>query len=141
MIDDQADVPNRRLRTVRFRRWLSVLVLGYFMALFVGTHIPRVPQGLTPGLSDKHLHFLAYGGLAFLIAARRSCSRRMTWRHYAILWLIIAAYGALDELLQIPVGRDAEVADWLMDIAGAAAGLLACEFLTRWVSSRSFAKP
>jgi VanZ family protein len=140
-MDNHADAENRRSPTVRIRRWLSLLVLGYFIALFVGTHIPRVPQGLTPGLSDKHLHFLAYGGLALLIAARSSFSRRMTWRHHALLWLIIAGYGALDELLQIPVGRDAEVADWLMDIAGAATGLLACAFFTRWVSSRSFAKP
>jgi VanZ family protein len=117
---------------VRLRRWLSLLVLGYFIALFVGTHIPRVPQGLPPGLSDKHLHFLAYAGLAFLIAARRSCSHRMTWRHHALLWLIIAGYGAFDELLQIPVGRDADIADWLMDIAGAALGLLACATVVRW---------
>ena len=132
-MDNHADAENRRSPAVRLRRWLSLLVLGYFIALFVGTHIPQVPQGLTPGLSDKPLHFLAYGGLAFLIAARWSCSRRMTGRHHVLLWLIIAGYGALDELLQIPVGRNAEFADWVMDISGATTGLLASAIVVRWV--------
>ena len=32
-----------------------------------------------------------------------------------------AAYGVFDELTQIPVGRDAEVLDWLADVSGSAA--------------------
>lgn len=135
-MDDNADAEYRRRTLVRLRRWLSLLALGYFVALFAGTHVPRVPTGLTPGLSDKHLHFLAYGGLAFLLAARLSCNCPMTWRHNVILWLVIAGYGAIDEVLQIPVGRDAEFADWLMDIAGSATGLLACAIIVRAIERR-----
>jgi VanZ family protein len=37
----------------------------------------------------------------------------------------LAVYGALDELTQIPVGRYADVYDWLADCAGALAGVAA----------------
>jgi VanZ family protein len=36
----------------------------------------------------------------------------------------VAILGAIDELTQIPVGRDCSFWDWTADISGAAAGLL-----------------
>jgi VanZ family protein len=122
--------------SARLRRWLSLAALGYFVAMFWGTHTPKPPPSLTEGFSDKHLHFVAYGGLAFLVAARLGCSRALTRRHYVRLWLAVATYGALDELLQIPVGRDADVVDWLMDVTGAAMGLAAVALVGRWLRSR-----
>lgn len=122
--------------SARLLRWLTLAALSYFVAMFWGTHTPKPPPSLTEGFSDKHLHFVAYGGLAFLIAARLGCSRTLTRRHYVRLWLAVAAYGALDELLQIPVGRDADVADWLMDVTGSAVGLATFAVAERWLRKR-----
>ena len=51
--------------------------------------------------------------------------------------IAIALYGAADELLQIPVGRQAEFADWIADMAGAATGIATTALLTapRWVAA------
>jgi VanZ family protein len=38
-------------------------------------------------------------------------------------WLVLACYGAFDELTQLLVNRNADVMDWLADIAGSALGL------------------
>lgn len=135
-MDETANTERRRPAAVRLRRWLSLLILAYFAALFWGTHTRKPPRIVSEGVSDKYLHFLAYGGLAFLVASRLACNRRPTWRRHAKLWLVIAVYGVLDEFLQIPVGRDAEFADWLMDATGAATGLLACAIIVSWLERR-----
>lgn len=94
----------------------------YWLALAIGTHIPvdNVPN--VPA-SDKALHFGAYFGLAVLVnAALLVCGRNQSW-----LTVIIglAFYGAVDEWLQIPVGRSCEFADWVADVAGVIAGTAA----------------
>jgi hypothetical protein len=135
-MDVMGDNAGVRSTASRLRPWLSLAAIGYFVALFIGTHMPRLPTGISAGLSDKHLHFLAYGGLAFLLAARAACSRPVTARILVKLWLLLGVYGALDELLQIPVGRDAEILDWVMDVTGAASGLLACAITVWWFEQR-----
>jgi VanZ family protein len=100
-------------------RTMNLVLAVYWVALFVGTHVPVPPDIVQLAGSDKTLHFLAYLGLSLLIAV---CVRP---RGRTYLWLLLglAAYGAIDELLQIPVRRSADVVDWLADVAGAAAGL------------------
>jgi VanZ family protein len=100
-------------------RTTNLVLAVYWVALFVGTHVPVPPDIVQLAGSDKTLHFLAYLGLSLLIAV---CVRPQAWSY---LWLLLglSVYGALDELLQIPVNRSAEAADWLADVAGAAAGL------------------
>ncbi|MCA9120239.1 MAG: VanZ family protein [Planctomycetaceae bacterium] len=96
----------------------------YWLAIFVGTHIPQGVRGLGR-INDKLLHFGAYAGLAFLLAAALSTLRV---RHGTLLLpLIVAAvYGCIDELSQIAVpGRRAEFADWAADIFGAGVGVFA----------------
>lgn len=106
-------------------RIVSLGTLGvYWLVIFIGTHMPQGVQGLGR-FNDKFLHFGAYAGLAFLLAAALTTLRV---RHGAVrLPLIISAvYGCLDELSQIPVpGRHAEFLDWVADVAGAGFGVLA----------------
>ena len=49
---------------------------------------------------------------------------RRSLRHLLKLYALILAYAAVDEWLQIPVGRTAEWGDWLADAVGALTGLL-----------------
>jgi VanZ family protein len=75
-------------------------------------------------INDKLLHFGAYAGLAFLLAAALATLRV---RHGTLLLplTVAAAYGCVDELSQMAVpGRHAEVADWAADVFGAGAGVL-----------------
>lgn len=105
----------------RFRRWIAAALIGYWILIFTLTHVPVHTEGL-PRHSDKLAHILMYSGLGFLLAAwfylRGSCG----WRLFAIVIAIASGYGILDELLQIPVGRHADIIDWLADTVGALVG-------------------
>ena len=109
------------------RKWLTVLLFLYWTAMFVGTHIPKVPKELDLPGGDKSQHFTAYGGLAFLLSlffVLRRAGEVATWKKSALrVFGIAAIYGAFDEITQIPVGRHADVLDWCADIAGAAIGI------------------
>lgn len=103
---------------------IRIGLVVYWVGLFVGTHVPTVPTGVA-AVNDKLLHYLAYGGLAFLLAADGGARGRFSWRRAALLLGGIACYGILDELLQIPVDRTADVHDWIADVLGAVCGLTA----------------
>jgi VanZ family protein len=91
--------------------------------MFVATHYPR-PEQITPQVSDKLLHFAAYGVLALLCVAALLARRALrAWDPWVLLG-VLAVYGALDELLQIPVNRHCDLQDWIADMGGAAAVLV-----------------
>jgi VanZ family protein len=75
-----------------------------------------------PG-GDKWQHTAAFAGLAWLLAARCSFRKPLTWKRALEIAAVVIAYGAIDELTQIPVGRDAEFRDWLADGLGTLIGL------------------
>ena len=113
---------------MKFNRFLiTALVLGlaaYWLALFVGTHVP-LPVVKSIGRSDKLLHWASYTGLSFLLTTVVSLRHSLTWRTCLIVALGLAAYAALDELLQIPIpGRHADVWDWGADVGGVFCGLV-----------------
>lgn len=101
---------------------LAVLLAGYGVAMFVGTHIPKVPVPL-PGQSDKLVHLTAYGGLAVLLMAWQCSRRRVGLTRLLVMWLLLAGYGAFDEITQPFVGRVCDLHDWLSDLTGSAIGL------------------
>ena len=111
-------------RQARKRRVAAAVLAGYWIVLFIGTHIPQPELVLPENTSDKLLHFAAYFGLAFLLAMFRSTKRVLTLRDCIVTWAVVAAFAAFDELSQMPVGRDADVLDWLTDMSGAAAGMV-----------------
>ncbi len=116
-----------RLVNLLFRYSGAVLAI-YWVALFIGTHIPQLPN-VAPDVPyfDKVLHFSAYAGLAFLLAAAFTMRLSMSARRYVAIFVGLSLYGALDELIQaIPgLGRQADVMDWLADLSGVTCGLLA----------------
>lgn len=114
----------------RSLRWLAArartLAIAYFSLLFAATHWP-LPPGAIPQGADKLYHFGAYGLLAFLVLAgwELSIKQRLEPKHFFAVWLAGAAYGVVDELTQIPVGRSADPRDWLADVVGVVCGVAA----------------
>jgi len=104
-------------------RIAKILLLVYWLAMFVGTHIPRSVTPPGPSGFDKLLHLAGFGGLAWLLAWTVSRHRRLPIARLIGLFCVVAAYGVVDELTQIPVGRDGSVYDWLADLMGGAAGI------------------
>jgi len=85
-------------------------------------------------LSDKLLHFLAYGlfGVFNLRAFHGGFRRPVLWATVAALALT-AGFGALEEWRQSGISfREASWQDWVADLAGGAAGWL----LLWWVAAR-----
>lgn len=93
--------------------WMLVLLLG------AGSLSPSVPSAAAL-VTDKVLHFGAYGALAFLFAGALG---RRHWKRIALGLLL---FGASLELLQqlLTETRMAEVLDLAANAAGIAAGLL-----------------
>jgi VanZ family protein len=124
--------PQWRFWKKAWRRVLLAVLLLYWGALFASTHIP-LPE-TDSQFNDKLAHLVAYGILAFLLAWLAS-HKLGSLPLAALVMSVVAVYGLLDELLQIPVSsRTADPWDWVADVAGAACGLvffLACQFVTR----------
>ena len=126
-------------------RIVSLGTLGvYWIAIFVGNHLPHGVRGLGK-VNDKLLHFGAYAGLAFLLAAALTTIRLR--RGVFLLPLGVAAiYACVDELSQMAVpGRQADVADWVADVFGAGLGVFAFGVLSlamaRCFASSAAAQP
>jgi VanZ family protein len=108
-------------RSAFFRRLSLVLLTLYWAALFLGTHLPRMS---IPGGSDKLAHFLAFAGLAYLLAWFVASLHPTRGAILTVLWVVIL-YAALDELTQLLIPtRHGDVADWWADVAGGLSGLL-----------------
>jgi VanZ family protein len=107
---------NDRPRRIPLLVWSVTGV--YWIGMFIITHLPpsRLPQ---TRMDDKIQHFIAYAVLAALLMLSlrftNLSSRSTAW------WTIgvCLVYAAIDELLQIPVGRTCSFADWLADATGA----------------------
>jgi VanZ family protein len=93
-----------------------------------------VPGSDVPGRFGYWAHFIEYavlgGALSFALRAR-------TPLQLAAAIGIAALYGITDEFHQVFVpGRDADPLDWLVDVAGAAAGALTVFAAMRRAASR-----
>jgi VanZ family protein len=111
-------------------RWLAQRrgLLGIiWVTLVIMTHIP-VPQAVQGlGVSDKLIHLVGYFPLGLLLPVCRVPGCETWWR----CLIVIAIYGILDELFQIPVGRTASVLDWIADVLGILLGLMVSRMLTK----------
>jgi VanZ family protein len=123
----------------RHRRQLvawSQAALGiYWAALLIATHLPA-ETALLPGHTvDKIYHVLAYAVLSGLLATVwQLAGGHLMRRQLVIVWLVVVLYGAVDEITQIPVGREASLLDWLADAAGAACGIVVFVWLRKWLT-------
>jgi len=116
---------SKRSRVRGRLRLVTALMLGYWCLLFIATHVP-LPAVKAIGANDKLIHFAGYATLAFLAAWALSQKSALTWKGYLTVWLVVALYGVVDELLQmIPMlHRSADRQDWYADILGAACALI-----------------
>ncbi len=114
-----------RIKYIRSAVYVSLA--AFWLLLFVLTTLPgsSLPHFK---INDKVLHFASY----FILSVLLNCSLRLqnkypAARKYSVLitLIITALYGMLDELHQelIP-GREADIKDWIADMAGATLGML-----------------
>ena len=117
----------------RVAQVLAAGSLAYTAVLVFLTHYPKPQELLGEDLPpDKMLHFLAYGVLGFLVTTAVVARGRWSWRAAAITGVALAAFAALDELTQPWFGRAAEPLDWVWDLVGILAGVVAVAAV-RWL--------
>ena len=110
-----------------FRRLLPLLVFlagGYWLAMFVLTHVPSVEL---PDINyiDKVYHAAGYAVLAFALSGVFTLWRGYDQRMLLLVWIVVATYAAIDEYTQqFVLNRSSDKFDFLADIVGAALGLL-----------------
>lgn len=130
---------NKPAAIPRWRRQVTVLVaialVLYWPLAFLATHIPAkdLPRSDLP--LDKLFHFGSFGLISFLLTGGLALWRGWIWKWVPVAIAVSAAYGVVDELTQIPFGRQADVRDWVADVLGAIAGAvvagIACEVVHR----------
>jgi VanZ family protein len=103
---------------VVLRRFIVFALLLYWAFALTMTHLPKPPP-IGPPVSDKLIHFLAYGLLTGLLFLAFWLSRPNMRFMPLIMLGIIVAYAAFDELTQPIFNRDAEFGDFLADSAAA----------------------
>lgn len=98
-----------------------IALVGYWLALFTGTHLPKVPDVL-PILNDKSKHFIGYFGLTILLCYVGTSSNLVP--RFGRVAVIALAYGIFDELTQSFVpGRFTEFYDFVADACGIACAI------------------
>ena len=114
--------------TINGLRIAIVALAGYWVLLFIGTHLP--PNELLSQLrmNDKVIHGCAFAGLAFLLAWAIPTDMSKLHQNTCIAALISVIYAGLDEVLQIPVGRTADWKDFTADCVGVCIGLAVYTF-------------
>lgn len=115
-------------RTLGGLRCAVVLLPLYWLTIFIGTHLP--PKRLLQiRANDKLLHFTAFFGLCFLLCWAISTNKEKRFKNVIIALAICVIYAIFDELSQIPIGRSAEVLDFLADVSGALTGAVVYSLL------------
>ena len=111
------------------------LLILYWTALFVATHIPVPNVVREADVSDKGLHLLANLILVYLFWFTVSDGRKANWRR-AAPWCVLAitlAYAIFDEWTQSFVaGRSCDPRDLVADLTGTCTGLAVFSFFSFW---------
>jgi VanZ family protein len=123
-------------RLMTFRR-LAIgawcLTAAFVLAMFAGTHIPARAETFITN-ADKILHFSAYFSLAmFLLISGELTLGPLKPIHFFSVWLACTLYGAMDEITQVPFGRNCDMADWVCDVLGVIAALTMFRIVRPWL--------
>ena len=117
---------------------LVLITALYWLAMFVGTHIPiRSPPAGSPQVPDKLVHTAGFAVLAVLV-----CGIGTAWDFsssilYAGTFGLIALYGVFDEATQALVAfRAPSLMDWLADVLGTTLGSAAFAIVRQLVAYR-----
>jgi len=117
--------PSRRVRLAAL-----LCCIAAWVGAFVATHapLPQPPPGMH--VSDKGLHFVGYFALAAVFWLTLLAYGKSGPVRALATGIILAVYGAFDELTQPMFNRFASVYDWLADLCGIviAVGVLQCLF-------------
>jgi VanZ family protein len=118
-------------------RWTAwFLTAAYWGAIATLTHLPPEEIARAPRFWDKAEHFLAY----FLLAALLGTALMLTFplKRWIPVWILVIgmAYGAVDELLQPFIRRDAELNDWIADALGVWTGVFVLWALRKFLRAR-----
>lgn len=117
---------------LRWRNWYLRVLPAYWVFLFCTTHFPRLQIDNAPPQSDKVLHFVAFGMLAFLFwrffEATGAVGPIFAW----IAVVVLVFYAGVDEYLQQFVGRSTDWEDFFADSTGILVVLLVLELRRRW---------
>lgn len=118
------------------RKYIVYLpLIIYWIILFILTSLPTGLAIETHDISDKLLHFGAYGLLSvFLYLQLFFQTKYSLLNNYPALFTVIIAslYGFMDEIHQMFVpGRSAEFLDWMADFSGSVLAVLITEFLLK----------
>lgn len=126
----------------RLLQLLAAATLCYWLVLTVLMHMP-IPKRLhepESGLpKDKTVHFILYAGFAtalFLTFEQRARVRpnaapRTRLGRVAVLFVICAVHGYLEEFTQPLSGRTYDLSDFASDCFGASTALAACLLVSR----------
>ncbi len=103
---------------IRFNIKSLITAILFTAAVFVFTHLPQetMPSPLQKDGIDKLEHVFAYGVITFLFLISLRTSPTML--SALLLFLVVSAIGAFDELTQPLVSRTASVTDLVADIVG-----------------------
>jgi VanZ family protein len=105
----------------RWALWGPPVIYAFFIFHFSSESNP-LPV-LTSLVWDKALHVTEYGGFALLLCRAFRGEGLRWWWSVLLAAMVASVYGATDEWHQLFVPqRTSDVADWLADVVGAAAG-------------------
>jgi VanZ family protein len=125
---DQPAANSDRGQTSILKRVVTPAAATYWLALYVGTHIPNPDMLIGANVSDKILHFSAYFGLYLVLAVRMRILNEAwpTKRQTIILAAMTSLYSAFDEITQgIPIiNRHPDIMDAVADCGGVVAAIL-----------------
>jgi len=114
----------RRTLASCFHPWWMVVALVSMGGVIALTHIPQdvLTRVMHANPHDKIEHVVAYGVVAALLLL--SLRRPVPWVLLLALLCALAAVGALDEMTQPLVKRQASFLDYAADLVGIAGGCL-----------------
>ena len=121
-------------------KWLIAIggvLVFYWLALLIATHVP-LAKSQNPGRSwDKLGHLVAFAALSVLLCSAGAMLWRPSWRLYGGVFMVVAAYGAMDEFSQrFSPGRSADFRDWIADVLGAGIGILCFAVIHHFAARR-----
>jgi hypothetical protein len=141
-----------RLRQVS--AWTTAMLIALIVVLTLvvspadGDSLSRMLPGTVPliggeagydtclgGIDCEDGHALAFAALGVSLSAQVMAGRRGVRALAAAVrtLLLLAVFAMLDELAQDWMGRDASIADWLADVAGAFLGVVIGSELARFL--------
>jgi VanZ family protein len=112
----------------------TVVLVGYWLVMFTGTHWPNLSLAQYPENTDKVLHFSGYAGFSFLLAVRLWLKQvsaggepprwsGLSLRDVLLILAIVVVYSSVDEVSQTPFGRTCDYRDAIADCIGGVIGL------------------